>query len=298
MGSFTQQSTSETEPRHGRTSAWSSTPESIPETDELRLAVLLRATEHEIIPRLMIAHRGPAECVAVRASTGQAVTEADVELFTRLVLSPDESLAEACIQAMRTQGVAVEAICIDLLGPVARRLGVLWEQDLCDFSEVTFGLGRLQQVLRELSPAFDQASGSPANGSSILLVPSPGEQHTFGLVMVAEFFRRAGWDVEPILGDDSFDPVEAVRREWYDVIGFSLAAEIHLDDLGACIARVRAASLNPALGIMVGGPLFARQPEQVERIGADASAGNGREAPALADRLVADRKHLTRPPGT
>ena len=36
---------------------------------------------------------------------------------------------------------------------------------------------------------------TPVDGRRILLTAVPGEQHSFGLYMVAEFFRRAGWDV-------------------------------------------------------------------------------------------------------
>ncbi|MES2974263.1 MAG: cobalamin B12-binding domain-containing protein [Pseudomonadota bacterium] len=256
---------------------------------ELRMALLARAIENEIIPRLMLAHRTPHECLTLPALTGQGVSRQDVVYFAKLVLARDEDVAHACVEAMRLRGIAVETIYLDLLAPVARYLGELWEQDLCDFTEVTLGLGRLQQVLRELSPAFGQAPDHPSNGRRILLLPSPGEQHTFGLVMVAEFFRRAGWDVAGGPWEAGADPVTMVRREWFDVVGFSMASELHLADLGDCIASVRSAALNPHVGIMVGGPLFASHPEYVTELRADAVSGDGRQAPMLAEALVASR---------
>lgn len=256
---------------------------------ELRLAVLARAIEHEIIPRLMMAHRTPNACLTLPDVPVQQVSLEDVQQFAKLVLSPDENVSQACVEAMRARGISVETIYLDLLAPVARHLGELWEQDLCDFTEVTLGLGRLQQVLRELSPAFGQSNDRPTNGLRVLLLPGPGEQHTFGLVMVAEFFRRAGWDVAGGPWEAGADPVVMVRRERFDIVGFSLANEAHLAELGECVRNVRKASLNAELGIIVGGPAFALNPEYVAQVYADAAANNGSKAPQLAEKLVADR---------
>jgi methanogenic corrinoid protein MtbC1 len=51
----------------------------------------------------------------------------------------------------------------------------------------------LQQLLRELSAAFE-AETLPRLRSAVL-VTAPGDQHTFGVFILQEFFRRAGWDV-------------------------------------------------------------------------------------------------------
>ena len=259
------------------------------EAVELRLAVLSQAIEHEIIPRLMLAHRAPDECLSAVVAIESPVSAEDVRAFAKLVLAPDENVAQACIEAMRVRGISVETIYLDLLAPVARYLGEQWELDLCDFTEVTVGLGRLQQVLRELSPAFGQSNHQPS-GRSVLLLPGPGEQHTFGLVMVAEFFRRAGWDVGGGPWEAGADPVLMVQREWFDVVGFSLGNETQVDELAACIKAVRAAALNKSICVIVGGPIFIERPEFVAYVNADAAATNGSHAPELAGQLVAAAK--------
>ena len=259
------------------------------EAIDQRMALLSRAIEQEIIPRLVLAHRTPHECLTRPGLPAQGVTQRDVEEFAKLVLARDEDIAHACVEAMRTRGISVETIYLDLLAPVGRHLGELWEQDLCDFTEVTLGLGRLQQVLRELSPAFGNSVDHPTNGRRVLLLPCPGEQHTFGLVMVAEFFRRAGWDVAGGPWEAGADPVTMVRREWFDVVGFSTASDLHLPELSDCIASVRKAAINPHIGIMVGGPVFALHPEYVAQVQADGACGDGRQAPLLAEQLASNR---------
>lgn len=256
------------------------------ESVQLRLAVLSRAIEHEIIPRLMLAHPMAEECLSTLPASSPQVSVDDVTAFAKLVLAPDENVAHACIETMRNSGISVETIYTDLLAPVARYLGKLWEEDLCDFTEVTLGLGRLHQVLRELSPAFSQ-SNHTTNGRRALLLPAPGEQHTFGLVMVSEFFRRAGWDVGGGPWEAGADPVMMVRSEWFDVVGFSLGDATRLDALAECIKQIRLAALNPSISVLVGGPLFLANPEYVSYVKADAASTDGAHAPTLAARLVA-----------
>jgi len=153
---------------------------------------------------------------------------------------------------------------------------------------VTLGLGRLQQVLRELSPVLGHYADYPVNGPRVLLMPGPGEKHPFGLIMVAGFFRRAGWDVAGGPLEPNGDPAIIVRREWFDVVGFSVASDMNLPELGDCIATVREASMNPHLGIVVGGPVFTSHPEYVSLVQADAAAGDGSQAPKLAEKLMAN----------
>ncbi len=266
-----------------------------------RSARLARAIEFEIIPRLLLAHRVTDHRVGCAAVGGGAIQPSDVESFVRQILLPDEAPAIQCIVSILERAVPIEAIYLNLLAPAARRLGDLWLEDLCDFTEVTIALGRLQRILRELAssrPAVTEAD-VPAR---ILLLPSPGEQHTFGLIMVGEFFRSSGWQVVGGSWSTGLDAPGIATSEWYDAAGFSLAAEIHLDALEQVIAAVRRASANPDIVILVGGPLFSEHPDWVQRVGADATASNGREAPVVAKQWLArvrdsSRRLSAREPG-
>lgn len=259
--------------------------------NDLRMSQLVRTIEHEIIPRLMLAHRAAAEPLQRPSVPGQPITASDVAQFAKLVLASDEDLALTTIVALRARGVSVERLYLELLGPTASYLGELWDEDLCNFTDVTVGLGRLQRVLRELSPALGRNVEHPAQGRRVLLLPGPGDQHTFGLVMVAEFFRRDGWDVTGGAWTSDADPAALVSAEWFDVVGFSLGAEGHLQALAETIAKVRHVSCNRDVAVLVGGPLFGDHPEFVRRVGADGMTIDGREAPSLAESLIAGTTH-------
>lgn len=253
--------------------------------NDTRMSQLARTIELEIIPRLMLAHRAQQEPAAM-AGPASNVTEDDVKQFARLVLAHDEYVALASVQTYRERNVSVERIFVELLAPTARYLGHLWDEDLCNFTDVTVGLGRLQRVLRELSPAFGRGVEHPLQGRRVLLLPSPGEQHTFGLVMVGEYFSRAGWDVTGGAWAAGADAAAMVGAEWFDAVGFSLGAEVHVPALANAISAVRHASCNRELAILVGGPIFTIHPEFIAMVGADGMTTVGCEAPALAESLI------------
>lgn len=257
---------------------------------EDRMSRLVKTLEAEIIPRLVEAHRSmPTNDVLPAVCRCPPPTATEVESFVQLVLRRDDVPISSCIDALRDKGMSIEVLYLELLAPAANHLGYLWTEDLCDFTEVTIALGRLQQLLQKLSPSFGTDIEFPANARRALLVPAPGEQHTFGLSMVAEFFMHAGWEVAGGQGAYRDEAVDMVRREWFDVIGFSVGSEVRLDWLAACIASVREASRNKDIGVLVGGPIFALHPEYVAEVGADATSSDGKQAPVAAERLIASR---------
>ena len=235
----------------------------------------------------------PVEPVADR------LTPRDIDEFAQSVLSGGTALGLQRIEEWRARGMRLDGIYLDLLGPAARHLGALWEEDRCDFTQVTIGLGGLHRILRELSPQFrsgiecmdtDVHSGGISgvnSGRRLLLVPASGEQHSLGLLMVADFFARAGWDVwggETPAGGELF---RLVRDQWFDVVGLAVGCERRLELLAADIRSLRATSRNRAVRVMVGGPVLVTHPEFAAVVGADGMAVDAWEALRVAERLVA-----------
>jgi len=256
-------------------------------TPQERLARIVRTIEAEIIPRLVRAHRLPDKPAPEVARV--AAEPADVAEFVRLVLGAEDSAWQAHLETLAVRGMAIDEMYLGLMGPAAAELGRLWEEDQISWTDVTVGVGRMQRSMRMLSPAFGHEVAHPTDGRRVLLLPAPGEQHTFGLSIVAEFFRRAGWEV---VGDSearAADPAALVRAEWFDVVGISVGHESRLDWLRSGIEAVRKASRNHAIGVMVGGPVMVADPSRAHQVGADGTATDGREAPLVAERLLEQR---------
>ncbi|MEO0420857.1 MAG: cobalamin B12-binding domain-containing protein [Pseudomonadota bacterium] len=197
----------------------------------------------------------------------------------------DEAV-EPLIDAHLAQDTPVEDIYTQLLAGAARELGERWERDGASFADVTVAVGRLQQLLRELSYDFLGATRYPHPRRSILLAPCPGEQHLFGTLMVCEYFRRAGWEVATLPGAELDELATTVANDWFAVVGLSAGSTRQLDSLAATIRAIRRASVNRAIGIMAGGPAFIHRPELVARVGADAGAEKAQDAPARAEQLL------------
>jgi MerR family transcriptional regulator, light-induced transcriptional regulator len=251
-------------------------------TVRMRVSRLTQTLEQDVIPRLVRQHREPGAPRAVSPSA------ADLQAFVDALVEDDDERTEQQVQALRQRGVSVGTVYIELLTPAARQLGVMWEEDRVDFATATVSLGRLQRLMRQLSPDFGREVEHPFNGRRVLLTQPESEQHMFGLSMVAEFFRRDGWDVLGGVAGVGIDAVAWVRRDWFDAVGFSIGSEVGLPWLRDTIAAVRLASRNPSLVILVGGPLFSIHPEWAAQVGADATT-DGRTAPTLAESLVARR---------
>jgi MerR family transcriptional regulator, light-induced transcriptional regulator len=239
--------------------------------------LLARTIEAEIIPRLMVAHQSPARNGA-RRNGEENPTADDVINFVGLLLSHDVTVASAYIESVCREGVSLECLFLDLMAPAARCLGELWEQDLCDFTDVTIALSRMQQLLRELAPAFETEAEPQPNTRSALLVAAPGDQHTFGVFIVQEFFRRAGWRVRGGYVGSTDELLDMVSGEAFDLIGLSVSNQIEPEYFAAVICSVREAALRRATRVMVGGRFFLEHPQCVALVGADATAQDGRRA--------------------
>jgi methanogenic corrinoid protein MtbC1 len=131
----------------------------------------------------------------------------------------------------------------------------------------------------------------------VFLVAAPGEQHSFGLSVVEEFFRREDWDVWGGVALTRKKIIEVVQGSDFDMIGLSLSCERFLDDLTSTIRAVRKASRNPGVSVMVGGPFFIEHPELVAKVGADATAVDGQQAIENAQKLTKklERQDLPHP---
>lgn len=243
-----------------------------------RWARIARTIEAEVIPRLLLAHRGAAQR---RNQVTEAVTF-DVrtpERFGHVVLTQQEDYALDFIYSLLETGLPLESIYLDLLAPTARWLGQKWNDDELSFTDVTIALARLQRIMRLLAAAA-QRSG-PNEGDStqlVLLANMPNDHHMFGVLMLEEFCRREGFNVECLPGCSRSDLLTAVRRRSPDIVGLSVSVDERLDDLRHLVSDIRKSCGNPNLVVMVGGRCFNDHPEYVRLVGADFTAVDGREA--------------------
>ena len=251
------------------------------------LSWLINTLEKEVLPRLLQAHAhseaGPDKRPTI---TDNDVPHTVVQQLVQMALTNDTADMLAYVQAIYAQGVALETVYLHVLTPVARTLGEMWERDECTFTDVTVGLWRIKQVMHELSPTFQSVAQEQSHGREVMLVPTPGSAHNLGLFMVSEFFRRSGWRVSGELLSQPSDMLHAVQKDWIDLVGLSVGISDHVAPLADLIKALRGASRNPALQVMVGGPLMLAHPEYVSLLGADFMAVDAPTAVNQAEARV------------
>lgn len=229
------------------------------------------ALGREILPRLSEARIVP--------------DQVETERLARLAIAGNTDALLAFVNARRQLGESAEQLCLVTLTTVARHLGEWWEQDRSGFVEVTLGMLALQTVLRELAPTL--ASGPVGSQRrTALMLPIPGEHHSFGIAMVAEFFRAGGWHVTQTSGATLRDVKRRVSAEWFGVVALSCGVSDSLPSLPGLIDAIRTSSCNPDVAVMVGGAAFHDDAARAAAAGADATASDAAEALRRAEGLV------------
>jgi len=237
----------------------------------------------EIIPRLALLHQQTEAGEADAARPDAAIRPADyLDEFTALIVKHESDVIGAYVKTLLSKGMTIESLLLELLAPAARKLGRLWEEDAVDFVDVTIATSRLQQIVHQFTlPPSDHEVTEP--GRRVLLLPTPSEQHTFGLLMASEFFRRDGWRVWGISPVDQQSIPALVANQWFAAIGFSLSSERLIDTLCSTIKIVREASMNRAAPVIVGGRIFAGNDGLRRDINADMAVTDARDAVRLAE---------------
>jgi methanogenic corrinoid protein MtbC1 len=207
--------------------------------------------------------------------------EESVQDLIRRLTHPGSGI-EAYIRDLVAQGLSAEQVCLELFAPAARRMGVMWEKDSCSFVDVTLGVARLQQLTHGLGDLL-RGHVEPGSMGRALVGTVPGEQHTLGITMVAEFLRRDGWEV--VLAPSGEDPSNFVRlasNDWFDVVAVSAANDRAEQPLRRLLGALRRQGRNRDLKAIIGGRLALEQDRLVATVGADGWAPDARSAANLA----------------
>jgi MerR family transcriptional regulator, light-induced transcriptional regulator len=239
----------------------------------------------EVIPRLLAAHRHDG--LDDLTAAPDHVSEEEAVHFAPLALELEASALLDHVEVFLRRGVSTDTVFVELLAPAARRLGTLWDEDLCDFVDVTMGLWRLQEIVRELSSRVPDGHDDGPSQRRALFSVVPGDQHGFGTVVIEDVFRRGGWATEGLIECTTPDLLDRVARTPIDLVGLTVTHDDHIARLPSLILALRSVSRNPRLCIMIGGRVVIQNPHIVTTSGADGTAPDAVQALEVAGRLVA-----------
>ncbi|MCE7027063.1 cobalamin B12-binding domain-containing protein [Jiella avicenniae] len=248
---------------------------------------LSEAIVAKVIPSLYAAHGEAGPLNQRSTSTGEIHRRIEAERFLGLVLSDSPEAQWRHLLDLQAAGMDLETLLMEIMAPAIRELGEMWLNDRMSFVEVTTKSARLQHMIRSLGrpDSFQMTDGR----ASVLLAAAPGEQHTFGLFVLAELFLAAGWSVS-LEANSSLDVLcELAESRRYDAIGMSVGSERFLPPVREQVAALRQATGSQTSRIFLGGWAFTVAGQSLDDYGADLVAVDGRSAVERAETLLIDR---------
>jgi MerR family transcriptional regulator, light-induced transcriptional regulator len=213
---------------------------------------------------------------------------ATVGVLADAMMGSSDTAAAALVDAARIGGADVEALYHHYIAEAVRQLGERWERDEASVSQVVIGSGRVYAILRGLRPIYATARMKFAGEPMAAFALVPGEQHSLGVVMAADHFRRHGWAIDLKVGMDHDALVEAITAGHYPIVGLSanrLEAVLPLTRLIVAL-RVR----NPGIWIMIAGLACKENPDLGDMVDADAMIFDLDEAERLMTGVLRSLK--------
>ncbi len=246
----------------------------------------------QIIPRLLMSHsRGTQR---MRAQGNLTVDPLEAARFASLPLQLEADELLTVVESFINRGVSIDSVFVDLLAPAARELGRHWEEDECDFLDVTMGLWRLQEVMREVTMRYPPHDATGPRGRSALFAPMPGEDHSLGALMVEEVFARAGWCTEVLIEPKRKELLQIIASRHFDLVGLTLSCDWPIATIADLICAMRSVSRSPDLKVLIGGRMVNANPALAIEVGADGTAPDARSALALAEEFATAAARLDR----
>jgi methanogenic corrinoid protein MtbC1 len=199
------------------------------------------------------------------------VSQEELLVFSTALASDSPKSAAQIIAAERAAGRPAEDIYVNLLAPAARQLGDMWTSDHITFAQVTVGSGHMF----ETSALPDE----PA----VIFASVPGETHTLGVRIAADFFRNDGWNISLLVGLSHEDLLAEIAQISSRMVGLSFSGEHSLEALSHLIVALHICA--PHLSIVICGQDAEEFRPILELMGVNGIAVTMEEAKAHFTRL-------------
>ncbi|MCA8950484.1 MAG: cobalamin-dependent protein [Planctomycetes bacterium] len=220
----------------------------------------------------------PPACIDIDAPHGRLAAS-----FLLAALESRGDDAVALIRQELDQGLAIAELHDRVLVPVLRETGRMWLTAEIQIADEHYSS---QIVERVIWVAQDRLPRVPADAPVVLAMGAAGDQHGFGLRMIAQRLQGDGFAVHN-LGPDmpAGDLAGALQDRAFDIVAVGATMTLHLHALAGLVEELRRL-LRPGVPIVVGGQPFAIVPDLSARLGADAAAVDGGSASAVVSRLL------------
>ena len=213
-------------------------------------------------------------------------TTSDIELLCSALLSRKDDAADDFILAARRDGVEMDVIYLGFVAGAARHLGEMWDRDEISFIDVTLACGKLYRVIRGLRHVIAPGILADRDEWPAMFALVPGEAHTLGIEIATDVFRREGWDVDMMVGQDHDMLIDQSDRRRYRAIVLVANSDSMLEPLMRLVLSLRIS--HPLAHVIVAGNILDHHADIIDIVGADAVIKDIETAVATLRSVIED----------
>lgn len=207
--------------------------------------------------------------------------------YKNYLLTAQKQKAMQLINDLAQQGTSIRNIHLDILQPVQREIGNLWQANLVTVAQEHYCTGLTQLAIAQLYPLL--FSANPKHHKMIATCVS-GELHEIGLRMVTDIMELDGWDTSFLGANMPHDSiVDMLAEQDADLLAISVTFPLNLHKAESLISRIRSDTKLNKVKIIVGGYPFLNDPKLWQQIGADSFASDANLASRIALSMVEAR---------
>ncbi|MDZ7755428.1 B12-binding domain-containing protein [Rhodohalobacter sp.] len=204
--------------------------------------------------------------------------------YLNFLLSGNRDQAAQIIDQLVEKGTPVVDIYEHIFQATQYEVGALWQRNEITVAHEHYCTAATQLIMSRLYP---QIFSGEKNGLKLIACSVASELHEIGIRMVSDFFEMDGWDTY-YMGSNMPEAhlLESLREHDANLLAISVTLPIHISRVESIIRNVRDLPEFKDLKIMAGGYPFGIVPNLTEKVGADATAINARQAISKANAMV------------
>ena len=227
----------------------------------------------------------PAETPSFLEEDGEHVDLA--RQFLLAVLETREQEATRLVLDAFADGATIFQLYEHVLHRVQKEIGRMWQMDEVTIAEEHFCTGIVTAIMTIMR---SRAEPVVANDRRVITATVSNETHALGIVLVSQAFESNGWTAISLGANTPATAIADAARDFgCDVIALSANMVLYVCQTADLIASLRAHPATASIPIIVGGQPFNVVDDLWQVVGADGSASNAMECPAVAERLLASR---------
>lgn len=194
------------------------------------------------------------------------------DAYLEALLAPDARRARELVLGAADDGTPVPRLYAEVLQPALHEIGRRWERAAISVAQEHLATQMTQAVLAQLSMRLTD-SGTGGDGRTAIIACSPGEMHSIGPQMVADFLEADGWSTLLLGADVPPEDVAAMAAEHgAELVALSTTLPAHLLSAGLTCNALRRLPEPPL--IVAGGQAYAGDEDRARLVGADAYASD------------------------